>query len=128
MSHSSTVVCINNSGSDLIIVSDPNWDDQSLKIDGREITSPFSLGDGKSVGVSVSGWTEGERSPEMMGIWFVGPDNDHDNRNNYMVTVGANSEEVLDITDSTLLKPLSFSCVAVTKAKWELVLLFNERK
>ena len=126
MSNASTVVSINNTSGDLIIDGDPNWDDQKLQIDGVVISSPYSSSSGQSVGASVDGWGENDGNENMMGIWYVGPDNSNENQNNFMMTIGQNNEGLMSITDVTPLQPMTIKYSVVSQSKWILVLKFEE--
>jgi len=126
MSNASTVVSINNTSGDLIIDGDPNWDDQQLRIDGVVISSPYSSTCGQSVGASVDGWGENDGNENMMGIWYIGPDNNNENQNNFMMTIGQNDEELMSITDITPLQPMTIKYSVVSQSKWILVLKFED--
>lgn len=126
MSNASTVVSMNNTSGNLIIDGDPNWDDQELRIDGTIINSPYTSPKGQAVAASVDGWGANDGNENMMGIWYVGPNNNNENQNNFMMTIGQNSQGLMDITDVTPLPPMSIKYTIVTQTKWILVLKFED--
>lgn len=123
MSNTSTVISMNNTSGYLIIDGDPNWDDQQLKIDGNVINAPYTYASGQSVGVSVDGWKQGNAN--MMGIWYVGPNNNNENKDNFQMTIGQNSEGLLAITDVYPLPPMSIKYSVIAQTAWMLVLEFE---
>lgn len=125
MSNASTVVSINATNGDLIIDGDPNWDDQQLRIDGKIIDSPYTSPHGQSVAASVEGWPDNSNDENMMGIWYVGPDNNNENQNNFMMTIGKNSKGLMSITDVNPLKPMSIKYSVISQTEWIIVLKFE---
>ncbi len=126
MSIESIVVSINATSGDLMIDGDPNWDDQQLLIDGVLINSPYTSSSGESVGASVEGWGENDGNEYMMGIWYVGPNNNHENQNNFQMTIGQNSDGLMDITEVYPLNPMTIKYTVVARSKWALVLKFED--
>ncbi len=126
MSNASIVVSINATSGDLIIDGDPNWDDQQLRIDGVIINSPYTSPSGQSVGARVDGWGENDGNENMMGIWYVGPNNNNENQNNFMMTIGQNSDGLMDVTEVDPLDPMTIKYSVVTRTKWILVLKFED--
>ena len=126
MSNACTVVSMNNTNGDLIIDGDPNWDDQQLRIDGTIVNQAYTSPKGESVGASVAGWGQNDGNENMMGIWYVGPNNNNENQNNFMMTIGQNSDGLMDITDVTPLNPMTIKYTIITQTKWILVLNFEE--
>lgn len=125
MENACTVISINATGGNLLIDGDPNWDDQQLKIDRVVIHSAYTQADGQSVACSVD-WPNSTGDELMMGICFVGPNNRGENTNNYMMSIGQNSNGLMDVTEVYPLKPLSFKYTVVAQTKWELVLRFEK--
>ncbi len=126
MSNASTVISMNNTSGNLIIDGDPNWDDQELRIDGKIINSPYTSPKGQDVAASVYGWGENDGNENMMGIWYVGPNNNNENQNNFMMTIGQNDQGLMSITDITPLPPMSIKYSVVAQTKWTLVLKFED--
>lgn len=126
MANASTVVSINHTSGDIIIDGDPNWDDQELRIDGVIMTSPYRSQSGQSVGASVDGWEEDGNNANMMGIFYVGPSNQNEKHNNFMMTIGQNDDGLMSITDVTSLQPMTIKYSVVSQTKWILVLKFED--
>ncbi len=126
MSNYCTVISMNETSGDLIIDGDPNWDDQQLLIDGVDVYSPYNSISGQSVAASVQAFDDNDDGSElMMGIFYVGPDNDGENRNNFMMTIGQNSEGLMSITEVNPLEPMTIKYTVITQTKWTLVLKFE---
>jgi len=124
MPNAGTVVSINATSGDLLIDGDPNWDDQVLRVDGKIIESAYTSPAGEAVAADVRGWPEDSQDPLMMGIWYVGPDNNHENRNNFMMSIGRSKEGLMDITEVYALDPMTIKYSVVVQTKWVLVLKF----
>ena len=125
MSNACTAISINATSGDLIIDGDPNWDDQQLRIDGTIVNAPYTSPKGQSVAASVDGWGA-TGNENMMGIWYVGPDNNNENRNNFQMTIGQNSKGLMDVTDVYPLPPMTIKYTIIAQTKWDIVLKFED--
>lgn len=126
MSNACTVISINATSGDLIIDGDPNWDDQQLRIDGILVHAPYTSPKGQSVAASVQGWGNDEGNEMMMGIWYVGPNNNNENQNSFQMTIGQNAKGLMDVTENYPLAPMTIKYTIIAQTKWDLVLKFED--
>ena len=78
----------NNASHDIFVDSDPNWDDQVLKIDGKPIDSIYTLPHGSVIEISID-WDDDAGSEMMMGVIFAdAPDYDYGGAGFYQLTIG----------------------------------------
>lgn len=128
-----TILSINATNGPLLIDHDPNWDDQVLYFNGELTKNPdgsydtsYTSAPGEAVAASVYGWSDTDGGPNMVGIYYAGPNNQGENRNMFMMTIGWDGGGKLSVTDQSTLPDMTIRYSVVAQTKWVLVLKFED--
>ena len=99
----------NHSSRDVFIEGDPNWDDQTLLIDGQAESGAYPLGPDQSVQLSVD-WS-GPGNAYMLGVIFAdGPDYDYGGDGFYQLALGQDEGSgLLGVTEGDGQAKISYS-------------------
>ena len=120
----------NQSSRDIFISGDPNWDDQTLIINGHAANKLHRLAPGHSAQLAVPAESNGAFDEYALGLIVAdGPDFDYGSAGAYQSTIGRQPETGrLGVTDETVLKAPAIRYAATNEGPGSMKLEFVDAK